>query len=147
EPGLRRLGQAPDGSWRVSRLDAGGEGGARGLALSPDGALAYVASPPIGGIKVVSLAGTGLVQVLTTGLSPRTLRVVPAGTLPGERRGLLLVSNFTDRKVTVHPIGADGRLEPPAQTIATEAPVLDMVVAGSASGPSLLLFTHEDRPL
>ena len=30
------------------------------------------------------------------------------------------------------------------QTIAAEAPVLDMIVAGA---PALLLFTHEDRPL
>jgi mono/diheme cytochrome c family protein len=149
EPGLRRLARASDGTWRSVILDAGAEAGARGLALSPDGGLAYVASPPTGGLKVVSLTGAGVVQVLTTGLSPRVLRVVPGGTLPGEPRALLLVSNFIDRKVTVHPVGSDGRLSPAVQTIAVEAPVLDMVVSGAPGGRGrfLLLLTHEDRAL
>ena len=97
-------------------------------------------------MKVVSLAGRGgVVQTLATGLSPRALRIVPAGTLPRQDAPLLLVSNFIDHTVTVHAIGADGRLGDALQTIKTEAPVLDIVVAGAPA--ALLLFTHEDRPL
>ncbi len=142
EPGLRRV--VRDGrAWRVSVVDAGPESGARGLALSPDGALAYVASPATPGMKVVSLARGGVVQTVATGLSPRALRVVPAGTLPRERRPLLLVSSFIDHEVTAHPIDPDGRLAPALQTIVTDAPVLDLAVTGGA----LWLLTHEDRPL
>ena len=139
---LRRVGRAGRGDWRVTSLAAGPESGARGLALSPDGNVAYVASPAIGGVKVVSVAGRGgVVQTVATGLSPRALRVVPARTLPSQERSLLLVSNFIEHTVTVHGIGADGRLGGLLQTIKLEAPVLDMIVAGAA----LLLFTHEDR--
>ena len=145
EPGLRRV--VRDGrAWRVGVVDAGPESGARGLALSPDGALAYVASPATPGVKVVSLARGGVVQTVATGLSPRALRVVPAGALPRERRALLLVSSFIDHEVTAHPIEGDGRLGPAAQTIVTEAPVLDLVVAEGAP-PALWLLTHEDRAL
>jgi DNA-binding beta-propeller fold protein YncE len=140
EPGLRRLARG-----RVTTVEAGATAGARGLALSPDGALAYVASPASGGVDVVSLAGAGVVQRIATGLSPRALRVVPAGTLPSEPRALLLVSSFIERRVTVHPIGPDGRVGAAIETISTEAPVLDLAVAGSR--PELLLFSHEDRPL
>jgi mono/diheme cytochrome c family protein len=152
EPGLRRVTvarPASDARWRVSVLAAGTESGARGLALSPDRKLAYVTSPATGGVNVISLAGAGVVQRLATGLGPRALRVVPAGALPGERRALLLVSSFIDRKVTVHAIDEAGRPGAALQTIATEAPVLDLVVA-RASGtarPALWLLTHEDRPL
>ena len=45
----------------------------------------------------------------------------------------------------MHRIGADGRLDDATQTIRTDAPVLDMAIAGTPA--SLLLFTHEDRPL
>jgi hypothetical protein len=145
-PGLRRLERAPSGRVRVTALDAGAASGARGLALAPAGDVAYVASPAEGGVDVVSLPGGGVIQRVATGLSPRALRVVPAGTLSGEQRALLLVSSFVDRRVTVHPIAADGRLSAAVQTIATEAPVLDLVVAGDVA-PELLLFTHEDRPL
>jgi mono/diheme cytochrome c family protein len=100
-----------------------------------------IAAAPGGGVKVVSLAGGGVVQSIATGLSPRALRVVPAGTLPP----LLLVSNFIDHTVTVHVVSAGGRLGEATQSIKTEAPVLDMLVAGTP--PSLLLFTHEDRAL
>ncbi|HTA18018.1 MAG TPA: hypothetical protein VK989_01930, partial [Polyangia bacterium] len=142
EPGLRRITR--DGrAWRVTVVDAGPESGARGLALSPDGALAYVASPATPGVKIVSLARGGVVQSVATGLSPRALRVVAAGTLPRERRPLLLVSSFIDHEVTVHPIEPDGHLAPAVQTIVTDAPVIDFVVTGGA----LWLLTHEDRPL
>jgi hypothetical protein len=150
EPGLRRVTRA-GGAWHVATVPAGDTSGARGLVLAPDGRFAYVASPATGGIEVVSLAGAGVVQTLTTGLSPRALRVVPAETLPGEPRALLLVSSFLDRRVTVHPIEVDGRLGPALQTIATDAPVLDLVVARVAVAggvrPALWLLTHEDRPL
>jgi DNA-binding beta-propeller fold protein YncE/mono/diheme cytochrome c family protein len=144
-PGLRRVRRPGRGDWTVTALAAGSVSGARGLVVAPDGAVAYVASPAVGGIQVVSLAGRGgVVQTLATGVSPRALRIVPAGTLP-RQDVLLLVSNFIDHTVTVHAVGADGRLGDARQTIRTEAPVLDMVVAGEPA--ALLLFTHEDRPI
>jgi mono/diheme cytochrome c family protein len=143
DPDLRRIRRAR-GDWRVTPLQAGPESGGRGLALSPDGKVAYVASPASGGIRVVSLAARGgVVQTVATGQSPRALRVVAAGMLPSQAQPLLLVSNFIDHTVTVHAIGADGRLGDALQTIKLEAPVLDMTVGGAA--PSLWLFTHEDR--
>ena len=62
------------------------------------------------------------------------------------------MSNFIEHAVTIHPIGPDGLLEPAAQVIRTEAPVLDMQVgegpaAGERGGAALWLFTHEDRAL
>ena len=147
DAGIRRIRRAAGGAWRVSALAAGPEGGARGLAVAPGGAFAYVASPAVGGVKVVSLVGRGgLVQTRATGMSPRALRVVAAGTLPGQRAALLLISNFIDHTVTVHEIAADGRLGGAIQLITTDAPVLDMVVDAGAPA-SLLLFTHEDRSL
>ncbi|HEY7370566.1 MAG TPA: c-type cytochrome [Polyangia bacterium] len=145
DPALRRIRRAPRGDWRVATLAAGAESSARGLAVAPGGEVAYVASPAAGGVKVVSLAGGGVVQALATGLSPRALRVVPAGTIPGLATPLLLVSNFIDHTVTVHEISAGGRLSAAVQSIKTEAPVLDVLVSGAP--PSLLLFTHEDRTL
>jgi len=56
------------------------------------------------------------------------------------------VSNFIDHTVTVHPIASDGRLGVAAQTIRTDAPVLDLAVVGGRF-PALLLLTHEDRPV
>jgi hypothetical protein len=148
EAGLHRLARDASGRWRATRVAAGAAGGARGLALSPDGTLAYVASPAEGGVDVVSLAGAGVVQRVATGLSPRALRLVPAGTLASEPHALLLVSSFVERLVTVHPIGGDGRLGPALQTIATAAPVLDVAVyVAAGASPELLLFTHEDRAL
>jgi mono/diheme cytochrome c family protein len=150
DAGLRRVvasrGRSRDVS--VTVVDAGRESGARGLALAPGGAAAYVASPPTGGVKVVSLAaGGGVLQSLPTGMGPRALRVVPAGRLPGWSEPLLLVASFIEHTVTVHRIAADGRLGAALQTIRTEAPVLDLLVAGSGPGAALLLFTHEDRAL
>jgi mono/diheme cytochrome c family protein len=65
----------------------------------------------------------------------------------GRPEPLLLVSNFIDHTITVHETSRDGRLGAPIQTIRLDAPVLDMVVAPRAGVPSLLLLTHEDRPL
>jgi mono/diheme cytochrome c family protein len=143
EPGLRRVRRDRRGDWRVTALAAGTVSGARGLAIAPGGALAYVASPAVGGVQVVSLAGYGVVQTVATGASPRALRVIPRGTLPRQEASLLLVSNFIDHTVTVHAVGVDGKLGEARQTIRLEAPVLDMAVAGTA----LLLFTHEDRAI
>jgi len=144
DAGLRRIRRAARGDWKVTTLPAGPEAGARGLAIAPGGEVAYVASPAVGGVKVVSLARGGLVQTIATGLSPRALRVVPAGTLQKQQAPLLLVSNFIDHTITVHYISG-GRLSEAIQSIKTEAPVLDMIVANTP--PALLLFTHEDRPL
>jgi hypothetical protein len=146
EAALRRLAREPSGRVHVTTIDAGAASGARGLALAPTGDVAFVASPAAGGVDVVALSGGGVVQRMPTGLSPRALRVVPGGALAGEPRALLLVSSFVDRRVTVHPIAADGHLGAPVQTITTEAPVLDFVVTGGAA-PELLLLTHEDRQL
>jgi len=145
DAGLRHIRRVARGDWKVTTLPAGPEAGARGLAIAPGGEVAYVASPSVGGVNVVSLARGALVQTIATGLSPRALRVVPVGTLPKQQAALLLVSNFIDHAVTVHTIGPDGRLDEAVQSIKTEAPVLDMLVAGAT--PSLMLFTHEDRPL
>src|SRR5262249_8956277 len=86
-PALRRI-QRGARDWRISMLAGGSESGARGLAVAPGGELAYVASPAVGGVKVVSLAGGGVVQTLPTGLSPRALRVVPARTILLQERPL-----------------------------------------------------------
>ena len=145
DAGLRRVRRGARGDWRVTTLAAGTEAGARGVAVAPGGTVAYVASPAVGGVKVISLEAGGLIQTRATGMSPRALRIVPAGTLSRQDGALLLVSNFIDHTVTVHRIGGDGRLDDATQTIRTEAPVLDMAIAGTP--PSLLLFTHEDRPL
>src|SRR6185436_1576375 len=108
---LRRLQRGAHGDWRVSTVRAGSQSGARGLAVGPGGTVAYVASPALDGVEVISLAGRGgVVQTIATGLSPRALRVLPAGTLPKQESPLLLVSNFIDHSVTVHAIAADGRL-------------------------------------
>ena len=149
EAGLRRVSTParPGRPPVVTVVDDGPESGARGLAVAPGAAVAYVASPPAGGVKVVSLSGGGVMQSLATGIAPRALRVVPAGTLPGWREPLLLVDNFIGHTVTVHRIAPDGRLGAALQTIRTEAPVLDLVVAGRGPGAALLLFTHEDRAL
>jgi DNA-binding beta-propeller fold protein YncE len=146
DAGLRKVASV-GGRWRVTTIAPSIAAGGRGLAISPDGRLAYVASPATAGVEVVSLSGGTIEQRLATGLSPRALRVVPAGTVPGAARALLLVSSFIDHRVTVHPIDEAGTLGPSAQTIATEAPVLDMIVADAGGRPALWLSTHEDRPL
>jgi hypothetical protein len=141
EPGLRIVERHTD-AWAVRRIEAGSESGARGLAIAPGGSFAYVASPAIGGVKVVSLAGAGVVQEIATGVSPHALRIAQVN-----QRALLLVSNFIEHAVTVHETAGDGRLGELVQTIRTEAPVLDMAVVGEGERAELLLLTHEDRPL
>ncbi|HEY4394237.1 MAG TPA: hypothetical protein VGP64_09255, partial [Polyangia bacterium] len=145
-PGLRRLTDDGVGGFAVSLIAAELPAGARGLAVSPDGKVAYVASPPLRGVAVLALTDGRILQTLPTGISPRALRVVPRGIWPGGRGPFLAVSNFIDHAVTLHPVDADGRLAPPVQTIRTAAPVLDLVpTAGGV--PHLWLFTHEDRPV
>ena len=147
DPGLRRVRRG--GARRLARDRAGGgirEAARAGWSSRPTARWPTWRRRRVGGIKVVSLAGRGgVVQTLATGVSPRALRIVPAGTLPRQDVPLLLVSNFIDHTVTVHAVGADGRLGDARQTIRTEAPVLDIVVAGAPA--ALLLFTHEDRPI
>jgi mono/diheme cytochrome c family protein len=133
EPGLRRV-RRERGAFRVSAVDAGPESGARGLALAPGGAVAYVASPALRGVVVVPLATGGVAEVVPTGISPRALLVVPGGVLPGRPDPLLLASSFVDHTVTVFPIAAGGKLGPAVQTIRTDAPVLDMILMGTVGG-------------
>jgi DNA-binding beta-propeller fold protein YncE/mono/diheme cytochrome c family protein len=144
-PGLWRVERERD-RWRARLVARDSAAGARGLALGPHGKVAYVASAAHQGIDVVALSGAR-VQTIATGLSPRAVRVVPAGQLPGQTAPLLLVSNFIDHTVTVHPIDDDGRLAAPTQTIRTDAPVLDMLVVGHGTSAALWLLTHEDRPV
>lgn len=144
QPGLRRISRDAAGGFRVATLAPDLLAGGRGLAVSPDGRIAYVASPPLGGVAVVSLADGRTIQTLPTGISPRALRFVPGGTWPGRADALLVVSNFIDHAVTLHPLGPDGKMSAAIQTIATEAPVLDLQAHGGRA-PGLWLFTHEDR--
>ncbi len=146
EPGLRRVERDPAGIFRAISLAGDLPAGGRGLVLSPDGQFAYVAAPALRGIAVVSLPDGRVLQTLPTGISPRALRRVAGGTWPGHAEPLLVVSNFIDHTVTLHPIGGDGRLGAAIQTIRTEAPVLDLGVAGGER-PALRLLTHEDRPV
>jgi len=57
DPGLRRISRGKDGSFEVATVAPELLAGARGLALARDGKLAYVASPALRGIAVVSFAG------------------------------------------------------------------------------------------
>ncbi len=139
--GLRRIVPSSDGGFAVRTLAPGLLAGARGLAVAAGGHVAYVASPPLGGVAVVSLETGAIVQELPTGSSPRALHLIAVN---GEPR--LAVSNFIEHTVTFHPVGADGRLGPAVQTIRTEAPVMDVLATGPAR-PSLWLLTHEDRPV
>ena len=142
---VRITGDAAHG-FRASRLAPALPAGARGLVVPRDGKGAYVASPPLRGVAVVALTDGRLLQTVPTGISPRALRLVPKHGWPGSHGPLLVVSNFIDHTVTVHPIDGDGRVAAAVQTIRTEAPVLDIAVFGGEL-PLLLLFTHEDRPV
>ncbi len=143
-PGLVRITGDAIGGFRAARLAAGLPPGARGLAVATDGKTAYVASPPLRGIAVVALDDGRVLQTLPTGISPRAVRLVPPEGWPGRHGPFLVVSNFIDHTVTIHPIAADGRLAAARQTIRTEAPVLDLVIS-TGELPGLWLFTHEDR--
>jgi len=130
--------------WQVTEVPTGPQAGVRGIAVAPDGMSAYVTAPAFGGVQVVSLATNRVVQTLPTGTSPRAVHVAQQAGRPGS---LVLVSNFIDHTVTVHDVLRDGRLDVAMQTIRLDAPVLDMAVARYAGRESLLLLTHEDRPL
>ncbi len=144
DPGLRRIVAEVVGGFHAELTAGDVPPGARGLAVTADGRIAYVASPPLRGIAVVTLADGRILQTIPTGISPRALRLVPKPFWPGGRGPFLVVSNFIDHTVTFHPVAADGRLAPAVQTIRTEAPVLDLVPSGGEV-PHLWLFTHEDR--
>jgi mono/diheme cytochrome c family protein len=144
--GLRRIERDARGGFSSRMVAPNLLAGTRGLALSADGRFAYAASPALGGVAVVSLESGAVVQTLPTGISPRAVRLVTSGTWTGLARPLLLVSNFIEHILSLHPIGGDGRLGPPVQTIRTAAPVLDLLATGG-DDPALWLFTHEDRPV
>lgn len=184
DPALRVVVPRPQAgptAFDVRAVSTGVEHGNRGLALDPSGRFAYVGSPARGGVKIVELTGTrpapaghaANVRFVATGVSPQTVRFVPADP-PWRREPLLLVANFIGHTVGVYPVRADGGLGPALQTIETAAPVLDLavvpgaprftgppgvpslpVVATPSSGSSrdrewrgaLLLATHEDRVL
>ena len=135
-----RRGPAPAAARRgaatgaCTTLAAGAEAGARGLAVAPGGAVAYVASPAVGGVKVVSLAAAAAwCRRAPPGLSPRALRIVPAGTLPragrGAAAGQQLHRSHGHRARASAPTGGSATR---SQTIRTDAPVLDMIVARHA---------------
>jgi mono/diheme cytochrome c family protein len=146
DPGLRRVAPDATGVFRASAIAGELPAGTRGLAVSADGKIAYAASPAGRGIAVIRLEDGRIMQTVPTGISPRTLRLVPRGVWPGRRGPFLVVSNFIDHTVTLHPVAPDGRLAPPVQTIRTEAPVLEVVPTGGQV-PHLWLFSHEDRPV
>jgi hypothetical protein len=146
DPGLRRIVAEVTGGFHAELAAGDLPAGARGLAVTADGKLAYVASPPLRGIAVVTLDDGQILQTIPTGISPRALRLVPKPFWPGGRGPFLVVSNFIDHTVTFHPVAADGRLAPPVQTVHTEAPVLDLLPTGGEV-PHLWLATHEDRPV
>ncbi|HSS40255.1 MAG TPA: c-type cytochrome [Polyangia bacterium] len=138
DSGLLRI--VPSGGGFVVRTLAPGLlAGTRGLAVAADGRFAYVSSPPLGGVAVVSLQTGAVLQELATGLSPRAIRLIQVN---GEPR--VAVSNFIEHAVTLHRVGGDGLLSPAVQTIRTAAPVLDLA-ATSDTRASLWLLTHEDR--
>ena len=132
---------------RARRWPPGRRRGARGLAVAPGGTFAYVASPAVGGVKVVSLAAGGVVQTLADRDVAARAAHRAAGTLPGRARPLLLVSNFIDHTVTVHEIA---RRRPAGRRDADDPDRGAGAGHGRSRGrgrASLLLFTHEDRPL
>jgi len=168
DPALRlvvpRRDQAAAGPTRfeVQTVSAGAEHGNRGLALDSSARFAYVGSPARGGVKIVELSPGNpgppakTPRFVATGLSPQTVRFVPAAP-PLRRHSLLLVANFIGHTVGVYPVLPDGGLGPVLQTIETAAPVLDLAVmpgvprltaaGGPGDGGALLLATHEDRVL
>src|SRR4029077_12372097 len=93
EPGLRRVIAAAAGGLHALSIAPDLPAGARGLAVSADGRIAYVASPPGRGIVVVGLPDGRILQTVATGISPRALRLVPRGVWPGKRGPFLVVSN------------------------------------------------------
>jgi DNA-binding beta-propeller fold protein YncE/mono/diheme cytochrome c family protein len=123
--------QIIDADGSRERIAAGPEHGHRGLAVDPSARFAVVASPALGGVKLIDLQQRSVVQTVATGDSPRAVR------FEGE---LLLVSNFISHTVTVHRL-ANGRLTQPLQSLKTAAGVRDLIVAGG----KLWLLTHEDR--
>jgi hypothetical protein len=129
-------------SARYRRLPAGATHGRRGLATYPQAGVAYVASPADGGVYSVSLSGAGPQGFVETGLSPRTVRVLSDP--QSAERSLLFVINFIGRTVTVFDLHPDGSIGELIQTIATAAPVHDLLFVPLPQ-PTLVLLTHEDR--
>jgi DNA-binding beta-propeller fold protein YncE/mono/diheme cytochrome c family protein len=133
DPDLRLISPRGD-TFDVEHISAGPEHGHRGLAADAAGHFAYVASPALGGVKVIDLTQRKVIATVTTGLSPRAVGLID---------GKLLVSNFIGHTVTVHAVGADGIPGAALQTIRTEAGVKDFALVGQ----QLWLLTHEDRSI
>jgi cytochrome c peroxidase len=132
---------------RYRRLPAGSIHGLRGVAVDLRGRYAYLAVPAEGGVREVPLSADAPAadpRLAPTGLSPRSVRVVTDPRAPAQQ--LLLVANFLGRTVTVHPLTAEGHVQAAIQTIATAAPVHDLLLV-AAPRPTLFLLTHEDRPV
>ncbi|HXJ23339.1 MAG TPA: c-type cytochrome [Polyangia bacterium] len=144
--GLLRITRDGRGTFATQALAPDLLAGTRGLAVSADGSLLYATSPPLGGVAVVSLRTGTVVQTIATGISPRAVRLIPSGFWPGVSSPLLIVSNFIEHTVTLHPIDGAGRVGAPLQAIRTAAPVLDLVATGGDDA-ALWLLTHEDRPV
>ena len=84
DPGLRADQRDAAGGFRASRARRRVCRPARaGWWCRPTGRLAYVASPPLRGIAVVSLDDGRVLQTVPTGISPRALRLVPKYSWPG----------------------------------------------------------------
>ena len=101
-----------------------------------------VSVPALGAVQVVDRE-SGVIQTLSTGLGPRTLRRIRD---PRSQRGdeLLAISHFIDHAVDLHPLLDDGRIGPRVQRIQTAAAVQDLLLLPMPS-PTLLLLSHEDR--
>jgi len=149
----RLEGAATRAAFRVRAVEAGPEHGHRDVAVDSSGHLAYVTSPARGGVNIIDLwSGNVAPRFVPTGLFPVSVVFVPSdGQRPGAQ-SLLLVANFVGHTIGVYPVGTDGGLGPPIQTIATAAPVRDLAVVRTSPAAAdglagLVLATHEDRAL
>ena len=128
EPALGLIPPHPEAlpaAQRYARVPAGEVHGLYGLALSPAGDLAYLATPALDGVQVVRLPEGGVVQRLVTGRGPRTLRrirrapsvpeqdhadadeaALPRGAMPkaAPPAELLVVTHLNGRELTAHEL-------------------------------------------
>ncbi len=130
-------------SERYRRLSPGPVHGLREAQVHRSGRI-LVSAPALAGVQVFDVE-SGVVQTLTTGLSPRALRIVPDPRSPREDE-LLLVSNFLEHSLDVMALLRDGRIGARVQRIRTAAPVQDLLLLPSRR-KTLLLLTHEDRAI
>ncbi len=88
-------------------------------------------------------AAQGVVQTVSSGLSPRALRIVADPRSPAAAE-LLLVSNFLEHSLDVFALGPQGHIGPRLQRISSEAGVQDMLLLPGHPA-TLILLSHEDR--